>query len=175
MTIMKTLGSAFVLLISSVLSILAQDDLPHFADHKVSLYQGKTLLPKWIGRGNQGEWRDGLGKLVDAPEVNFAGKYFVAVHSCGNGCRYYTLTDLSSGRELNALDVFAAGENPPKTSDGHEYISILYYRPDSRMLVAQYLIDPQRGLEQCRERTFVFQSGRLRPITGTRQQCTKLQ
>jgi hypothetical protein len=168
---MKSLGQAIFLLIICVFSISAQDNLPRFEDYAVSLYQGNTHLPKWIRRGSNDEWRDDLGKLVDSPEVNFAGKYFIAAHSCGTGCRYYTLTDLSSGRELKALDHFTTAEPPPKTSDGYEYLTILYYRANSKLLVAQYLVDLKRGREQCRERDFLFENGKLKPITGTRRKC----
>ena len=75
---MESLGRAIFLLIICVLSIPAQKDLPRFENHEVSLYKGKVHLPKWISRISEGEWRDDLGKLVESPEVNFAGKYFVA-------------------------------------------------------------------------------------------------
>ncbi len=168
---MKSLGQAIFLSIICVFSISAQDNPPRFEDYEVSLYRGNTHLPKWIRRGSEDEWRDDLGKLVDSPEVNFAGKYFVAAHSCGTGCRYYTLTDLSSGRELKALDDFTTAEPPPKTSDGYEYLTILYYRHNSKMLVAQYLVDLKQGREQCRERAFLFENGKLKPITKTRRKC----
>ena len=79
---MKSLGQAIFLLILCVLSIPAQDNLPRFEDYEVSLYRGNTHLPNWIRRGSDDDWRDDLGKLVDSPEINFAGRYFVAVHSC---------------------------------------------------------------------------------------------
>ena len=78
---------------------------PRFEDYAVAVYTGRIQRPKWIHPGPSGEWRDKLGKLVEPPEINFAGKYFVAVHSCGTSCRYYTMTDLSSGRELNIWTV----------------------------------------------------------------------
>lgn len=171
---MKSLGQAIFLLIICVLSIPAQQkSLPRFENYEVSLYQGKVHLPKWIRRASEGEWRDDLGKLVASPEVNFAGRYFVAAHSCGTGCRYYTMTDLSSGRKLEALNNFAAAEPPPKTPDGYEYLTILYYRSNSKMLVAQYLVDLKNGRNQCREQTFLFANGKLKPITKTRRNCRK--
>ncbi len=93
--IMKFVAQTIFFLIICVSSIPAQGNLPRFEDYEVSLHRGKTHLPKWIRRVSEGEWRDDLGKLVESPQVNFAGKYFVAAHSCGTGCRYYTMTDLS--------------------------------------------------------------------------------
>ncbi len=147
--------------------------MPRFENYKVPLYQGKIHLPKWIKRVSDDEWRDNLGKLVEPPNINFGGKYFVAVHSCGTGCRYYTLTDLSSGRELKALDDFTTAEPPPKTSDGFEYLTVLYNRPDSKMLVAQYNVDLRQGKSQCRERAFLFEDGKFKPITKTKYRCGK--
>jgi len=169
---MKTLGIAFVLSMFCVLSVAAQDKLPRFEDYAVSLYQGKLHVPKWIRHVGSSEWRDEAGKLVEPPDVNFAGKYYVGRHSCGTGCRYYTLTDLSSGRELDSLYLFATVEPPPKTTDGHEYLTVLYYRADSKVIVAQYLIDPLQRPEQCRERRFIFERGKVKPITKTRRSCT---
>ena len=79
---------------------LAAQSSPRFEDYQVAVSTGTIHQPKWIRHIGGDEWRDDMGKLVDPPEINFAGKYFVAVHSCGTGCRYYTMTDLSSGRAL---------------------------------------------------------------------------
>ena len=152
---------------------LLADVPPRFEDHEVPLYRGAVHPPAWIRHVGGDEWRDGLGKLVGPPEINFAGKYFIAVHSCGTGCRYYTLTDLSSGRDLDLLEMFAAAEPTPKTRDGREYITELFSRPNSRLLVAQYYIGSGQGNEECRERVFLFDGGKLKPVTNTRRGCRK--
>jgi hypothetical protein len=148
--------------------------LPQFDDYKVPLYKGTIHTPKWIHRGDSGEARDKLGKLVEEPEINFGGKYFLAVHSCGTGCRYYTLTDLSSGRDLNTMDDFATGDPAPKTRDGHDYLTELFSHPDSRMLIAQYHVELGPENKECRERAFLFEEGKLKPITNTRRACRKV-
>jgi hypothetical protein len=163
----------FILIICVVSSSAQQKREPRFEDHNVTLYQGETHFPKWIRGVNGNEWRDDLGKLVDPPEINFAGKYFITIHSCGTGCGYYTLTDLSSGRELEALSDFSFGEPTPKTRDGYEYTTELFYRPDSRMLVVQYNVNLKQGKYQCRERVFLFESKKFKPITNTRYVCSK--
>ena len=150
---------------------LLADEIPRFEDYEVPLYRGPIHPPKWIHHGTGGEWRDKLEKLVEPPEINFAGKYFIAVHSCGTGCRYYTLTDLSSDSDLNLLESFTTAEPVPKTRDGHEYMTELFSRPNSRMLVAQYDVDVRREKHQCRERVFLFKDKKLEPITKTRHGC----
>ena len=88
------------------------------------------------------------------------------------GCRYYTMTDLSSGRELSLLSDFGAAEPPPKTREGYPYVTDLVTRANSKLLVAQYRIDSPRG-EECRERAFVFDADKLTPTAGTRRTCTQ--
>ena len=111
---MKAITIIGVALIFSGLtpSSVAQS-LRQFENYEVSIYTGAIHRPKWIRHVSGNEWRDGLGKVVDPPEVNFAGKYFVALHSCGSTCRYYTMTDLSSGPDLDLLNGFSSAEPPP--------------------------------------------------------------
>ena len=142
-----------------------------FEDYEVAVYRGNIHAPKWIRCFADDEWRDELGKLVVPPEVNFAGRYFVAVHSCGTGCRYYTMTDLSSGRELDLLKDFAAADPPPTTRAGYPYITDLVTRANSKLLVAQFRLD-LRG-EECRERAFILDGEKITPVTNTRRSCTK--
>ena len=96
-----------------------------------------------------------MGKAVARPEINFAGKYYVGIHSCGTGCRYYSLTDLSTGADLTALRIFASAEPLPVTRDGYPYVTYLEFRSDSRMLIAHYVIAGPAG-DLCRERFFVL-------------------
>jgi hypothetical protein len=144
---------------------------PRFEDYEIAIYRGTVHRPKWIRRIADDEWRDELGKLVEPPRINFAGKYFVSVHSCGTGCRYYTMTDLSSGRELNLLKDFGAAEVPPTTRKGYPYVTDLVTRANSKLLVAQFRVDSARGNE-CRERAFILERDKLIPITNTRRSCS---
>ena len=144
---------------------------PRFEDYEVEIYRGTIHKPKWIRHVADDEWRDEVGKLVEPPEINFAGKYFVTVHSCGTGCRYYTMTDLSSGRELDLLKDFSASEPPPKTREGYPYVTDLVTRANSKLVVAQFRIDSPRG-EECRERAFILEGQKITPVSSTRRSCT---
>jgi hypothetical protein len=171
---MKFFTQTIFRLIVCVLTTSAQQKTMSFEDYQVSKFKGKVYKPKWIKKVSKSEWRDELGKFVEPPEINFAGKYYVAAHSCGTGCRYYTITDLAKGKELQSLDDFASTDPLPKTSDGRDYLTILYYRPDSKMLVAQYLVDFDSEKESCRERSFIFERGKVKPITKIKYKCGKL-
>jgi hypothetical protein len=153
---------------------LAAGDPPRFEDFRVPLYDGTVHPPQWI-QPMERWWADELGKRVEAPVINFAGRYFIAAHSCGTGCRYYTMTDLSTGRESRLLDGFATPEPAPKTRDGREYLTTLFSRAGSRMLIAQYHVDFGKEREECRERVFLLEGNRLKPITGTRHGCRELE
>jgi len=134
---MKPIPFLFLLLLPAFVSAQHVGQLPSFQNYRVQVLKGKIVRPKWIRRSPTGEWRNEFGKLVDPPKVNFAGRFYIATHSCGTGCRYYSLTDLQTGRDLQALDAFAAGEEPPRTKDGRSYMSVLYHRPFSNLLIVQ--------------------------------------
>lgn len=142
-----------------------------FEDYEVAIYKGAIHRPKWIRRVADDEWRDDAGKLVAPPAINFAGKYFVALHSCGTSCRYYTITDLSSGRELNLLKHFGTAEPAPTTREGYSYVTDLVTQANSKLLVAQFRVGVPHG-EECRERAFVLDGEKLTPVTNTRRSCS---
>ncbi|TDN70784.1 hypothetical protein [Paraburkholderia sp. BL10I2N1] len=150
--------------------------LPKFVEYSVNVYHGQLKVPAYYKK-TDGEWRDDMGKLVQPPGVNFAGKYYIGVHSCGADCRYYTLSDLVSGSDSSALDMFSNDQGHPlKTSDGRTYMTSLVSRPDSKMLVAQYHIEQGDATkEQCRERFFSLDDDgkEVRPITKTLNFCTE--
>lgn len=128
-------------------------------------------VPEGYGLDHGGTWRDRMGKHVRDPVVNFAGRYHLGLHSCGAGCRYYTLIDLTSGADLSSVvEMFGSMDPPSRTSDGFIYVTDLLSRPDSRLLVAQYILDVPSG-EGCRERLYVFDGGMLRAISTTRLFC----
>ncbi len=128
-------------------------------------------MPKGIRRVSANEWRKEFGKLLSPPETNFAGRFHISLNSCGTGCRYYTLTDLSNGKDLKTLAPFASGESPSKTREGYSYTTDLFSRPNSNLLIAQYSVDTPSG-EQCRERSFLWVEDKfLRPISNTKIGC----
>lgn len=160
-----------LLLLFLITAASSAQNVPRFEDYPMPVYSGKIHQPRGI-RHVDGEWRDNLGKLADPPEVNFAGKYFIAVHSCGTACRYYTLTDLSSGLDLDLLRDFDARELAPKTRDGYPYVTDLITRANSKLLIAQYHVD-LHGREECRQRAFVLDGNKITVISKTRRTCTR--
>jgi len=157
-------------------STLAEDhqQRPKFSDYPAPLYTGRLLIPSYYVKSGDA-WRDDMGKEVAPPTINFAGRYHVGLHSCGTECRYYTLSDLSTGSDSKALDMFSSdGEKPTRTKDGRSYITDLMTRPTSAMIVAQYHIDASGDHSaECRERVFMFNQNDdvIKPITATTNGC----
>ena len=140
---------------------------PTFNQYAVELYSGATRMPRGISLDDSGVWRDSAGKAVTRPGINFAGKYYVGTHSCGTACRFYSLTDLTTGADLTALDMFASTEPPPATQEGYPYVTYLEFRSDSRLLIAHYVIaGPIADL--CRERAFLLKGTSVSAVAGTR-------
>jgi hypothetical protein len=147
-----------------------------FNEFSVDVYHGHLKIPKVFLKDKDGLWQDVASKSMQTPQVNFAGEFFIAVHSCGTCCRYYTLHNLKTGEEIKQVSMFNAGDPTPVTKDGHTYVPILYFKPDSRLLVVQFELDLCTPVErnQCRQRYYVFEDGRFRPISNTIFSCTHL-
>lgn len=75
---------------------------------------------------------------------------------------------------MNVLSAFGSGEIPPTTKDGFEYRENLFYLPNSNLLIVQYEVEKPDQTE-CRERSFSFEKGKLRPVTPTIYSCRNLE
>jgi hypothetical protein len=68
-----TVAIAVLLLLFTLPAPLTAQSSPRFEDYEVAVYTGAIHRPKWIRHVGSDEWRDNIGKLVEPPEVNFAG------------------------------------------------------------------------------------------------------
>jgi hypothetical protein len=146
-----------------------------FEQFPAEIYKGPLHIPDDLHKDEQGDWRDYNDKWVAPPGVTFAGEYYLAARSCGAGCRYYELTSLRTGEAIPEISMFDSGEPLPKTRDGHSYLTILYYKPESRLLIAEYYLDfdGPNNTETCRQRYFVLENGKINPISKTLFFCTE--
>lgn len=148
-----------------------------FDKYPATVYDGPFKIPNDLQKNEKGEWHDSNNKLVAPPQVTFAGEYYLAGRSCGTGCRYYELLNLRTGEIVHDIARFDTGEPPPRTPDGHEFLTILYFRPGSRMIKAEYLLDVfggKPGPETCRQQYFVLDNGKIYSISKTYPFCTEL-
>ena len=153
---------------------------PSFGDYLVPVHTGKTILPEGVHKDSEGNWRNELNKWIIEPEVNFAGKYFIFINSCGTSCAYYRMTNLTTGKDVADFSMFDNHEGQwLTTKDGHPYRARLVNFADSRLLLAQYFIEYQTHtgvLEKtvCRERFFTLsESEKLTPVSKTYGSCSK--
>jgi hypothetical protein len=69
--------------------------LPRFADYPVrEIYRGKTARPR--GLPSKGMDKAGLREAAKA-KANFAGRWVIAIGSCGTGCRSIAAIDAKTG------------------------------------------------------------------------------
>jgi len=84
-----------------------------FNQFPVGEYRGHIKIPREFHKDRDGDWVDEAGKPAFAPRVNFAGEYYLAGHSCGTCCRYYTLNNLRTGGKIGQIGMFDASEPTP--------------------------------------------------------------
>ncbi|WP_321812590.1 MULTISPECIES: hypothetical protein [unclassified Burkholderia] len=144
-----------------------------FSNYSTPIYTGKLKIPDYYKKTDDG-WRDDEGKLVDTPNINFAGKYFIGRHSCGTECIYYSLSDLTTGKDYNYLDMFSSGgDTPTRTRDGRRYFTELISMASSRLLIAKYHISASPGRsEECKQKEFELNnSGKISPTSKNTARC----
>lgn len=141
----------------------------------MKVYKGQIHIPKWLHKEKDGEWLYFTGRSAFPPHLSYAGEYDLDGLTCGTWCRFYELTNLRTGVEILAIHMFDCTEERPVTKDGHPYLTVLFYKPDSRLLIAEYHLDfedPDKK-ETCRQRYFVLEDGKIKPISKTFPFCTE--
>lgn len=145
-----------------------------FEQYPAKVYEGPIKVPARLHKDKDG-WKDEDGRGIALPSVGFAGEYYLPVQSCGTGCRFYSLVNLRTGVGIPEISMFDSGDPLPRTKNGHPYLTELFYRPNSRLLIAEYHLDfdnPHKT-ETCRQRYFVFEDRKIRPISKTFPFCTE--
>lgn len=116
-----------------------------------------------------------MGKVINPPAVSVGGRYYIAWHSCGAACRYFTLSDLSSGRESAAPSIFSnKGIEPMRDEWGRAVVVDINSRPDGFLIQVKYHVDSMDGHpEDCTERYYVLNKGgsKIRAVTSTLRGC----
>lgn len=132
----------------------ANEALEEFNKYPAKIYQGEHKIPKDYQCGN-GECRDINNKLVDL-SINFGGKYSIIAHSCGTGCRFYSMLNVENGRDnLKILSQF----NTTPDLNGKETIDELLSKSDSNLLVVRTISDTD-----CKQKKFLFNGSALKPL-----------
>lgn len=127
-----------------------------FNKYLVNVYQGEIVPPSGYIQKND-IWFDDLGKAVNPPVINFSGKYNIGLHSCGYGCRYYTLTNLADGKDFSdALENFAS--SPENNTKEHYFIELLSKFDSSLLLARYYKTLDSEDYQDC---YFIFKNNKI--------------
>ena len=146
-----------------------------FEQFPVEVYKGNIRIPKWLHMEKDGEWTYITSRSASPPEGTFAGEYDLDGLTCGTECHFYEMTSLRTGVDVREISIFDSAEPLPKTKGWHPYLTELFYQPDSRLLIVQYYLDldnPNKH-ESCRQRYYILENGKLRPISKTFLFCTE--
>ena len=174
-TALYALLSVALILSPAPLCAAQQQSAIRFDQYSVDIYREHAKIPREFHKDADGQWQDASGKPAFQPRVNFAGEYFLAVHSCGTCCRYYTLHNLRTGGSIREVSMFNAADPSPTTRDGRAYVPILFFKPGSKLLVVQYQLDlcTTADKNECRQRYFILENGHFKAISQTLRSCTR--
>ena len=101
------------------------------------IYNGKNILPNEYSK-KEGMIFDSLGKAVDI-QLNFNGRYSIVRHSCGTGCSYITLINLSNGSENSLIfSDYSLSEAGGIMINNEKYLSIPVSKADSYGIIMKY-------------------------------------
>lgn len=130
-----------------------------FEKYSVTSYRGDIKIPSgYIQKDNI--WFDHLKKVVNPVVINFSGKYYIGLHSCGYSCRYYTLNDLAENKDYsNELRDFTS--NPEANTDNNYFIELLY-QPSSYLIIARYYKNIDS--EEYQDCYFVFEENKIKEL-----------
>lgn len=169
-----------------------------FDQYKAEIYQDEFNLPVEYYKNSKGVseidtiksiikdkngfyWRNnGFSDITEPVAINFSGRFYLTEYGCGTQCSYDALIDLKSGKYIS-VEGFDPGFKVEEkeesmsydyTDDGKKFYTTKIFQPDSIMLVEQYEFeDTKYG---CRERTFVFENNKFRPISKLSYSCSNV-
>ncbi len=136
--------------------------LTNFEAYPVEVFTGPAVMPAYTGDQRPfAEYRTRIGEAVKHG-ANFAGHYAVAEVGCGTGCRYGYLTDLKTGRILEAP---VGGARTGSVE--------MAYRPNSSLFVARW---PSDDWKSCIWQTFEMKAGAFSKVrdANTSGECPEL-
>lgn len=126
-------------------------------------YNGKIVLPEGY-RKEEGLIFNDINKAVDLT-INYNGKYSIVRNSCGTGCVYLTLVDLSTGEvDEDILANYNTNEMTSMEIDGKRYISIPLSKKESTGIIMKYIPADSAG-ETCYEQKFIIENRKLKALS----------
>lgn len=160
---MKKLFVTMFLLIS--ISICYGQEDAFFKNYPAeNKYNGKIVLPKGY-RKEEGMIFNNINKAVELT-INYNGKYAIVRNSCGGGCVYLTLVDLSTGEvDEDILANYNTNEMTSMEIDGKRYISIPLSKKESTGIIMKYIPEIDEEINTCYEQKFIIENRKLKALS----------
>ncbi len=159
---MKKLFVTMFLLIS--ISICYGQEDAFFKNYPAeNKYNGKIVLPEGY-RKEEGLIFNDINKAVELT-INYNGKYAIVRNSCGTGCMYLTLVDVSNGKvDENIFADYNINEITAMEINGERYISIPLSKKESRGIIMKYK-PADSADETCYEQKFIIENRKLKALS----------
>lgn len=156
-----------VFILGSINTVFAQDDAFFKKYPAKNVYKGEIVLPEGY-RKEEGMIFNDINKAVDLT-INYNGKYAIVRNSCGTGCMYLTLVDVSNGKvDENIFADYNINEITAMEINGERYISIPLSKKESRGIIMKYK-PADSADETCYEQKFIIENGTLKELSEITQ------
>lgn len=149
-------------------TVFAQDEAFFKKYPAKNVYNDEIVLPEGY-RKEDGMIFNNINKAVDLT-INYNGKYSIVRNSCGTGCMYLTLIDLSTGEvDENILADYNTNEMTSMEIDGKRYISIPLSKKESTGIIMKYIPETDIETNTCYEQKFTIENGILKELSKITQ------
>lgn len=157
-----------IFILGSINTVFAQDE-EFFKQYPAkNTFKGEIVLPEGY-RKEDGMIFNNINKAVDLT-INYNGKYSIVRNSCGAGCVYLTLVDLSTGEvDENILADYNTNEMTSMEIDGKRYISIPLSKKESTGIIMKYIPEIDEEINTCYEQKFTIEKGTLKELSEITQ------
>lgn len=157
-----------IFILGSINTVFAQDDAFFKIYPANSKYNGEIVLPEGY-RKEEGMIFNNINKAVDLT-INYNGKYSIVRNSCGGGCVYLTVVDLSTGEvDEDILANYNTNEMKSMEIDGKRYISIPLSKKESTGIIMKYIPEIDEEINTCYEQKFTIEKGTLKELSKITQ------
>lgn len=155
-------------ILGSINTVFAQDDAFFKKYTAKNVYKGEVVLPEGYIK-EDGMIFNNINKAVDLT-INYNGKYSIVRNSCGGGCMYLALVDLSTGEvDENILADYNTNEMTAMEIDGKRYISIPLSKKESTGIIMKYIPEIDEEINTCYEQKFTIENGTLKALSEITQ------
>lgn len=142
-----------------------------FGQYPSQAFEGKyNIPPAYKLQSNGWEYKDENNISIGEIKINFAGKFCVILHSCGSGCRFYSLLDLENG--IEDYEILSSFNTIPDEREKSSIDELITHK-ESNLLIVQSFFD-----NSCTQSSYLLQDTKGKKylkILSNNTPCTKKQ